>query len=206
MWSDGGYRRMTIRIALDFDGVLADLHWTVQQKTTLKHSDFDTWLLDNGPKLDLFLDRVEDVWDYHASDVPPVDPDIDEHVETLSGLGQIDIVTNTCASDETVEWWLSEHGIEYGTHYNGIVRAHEQDKEKRELEQYNMFIDDNPNMAYDVDLLYLIDRPYTPDDIETYVIGDVPCVTHTSSNVVARAGGLDDVIQDIRDRQVFGLR
>ena len=135
-----------MRIALDFDGVLADMQKQVIQHTKYTREDFNTW---DKRDYETFMEETRRVWINRWDDVKPVESHLDDYTAILSKYGTADIVTNTVAPDHIAEKWLDKHNIEY----NDIVRAPGGDKAGET--NYDCYIDDNPNMAGNVDLLYL---------------------------------------------------
>lgn len=139
-----------MRVALDFDAVLADSHSVMLRESDMVQSDFITWEKDDH---DGFMEIMERVWDEVGTDIPPMEENIGILVGQLHVDHEVDIVTHTLADDETLRAWLSKHDVPY----NEIV--HDLDTPKEEYD-YDVYIDDKPELVGKVDLLYLRDRPW----------------------------------------------
>lgn len=139
-----------MRIALDLDGVLADLNHTIVEKTEYTMSDFEQW---DKPDYNHFMSEASRVWDDHWDEIPPVEQNLDYKTAQLASNHHVDIVTNTVGSDEAVTQWLDEHGIVF----EEIVRPYSQGTDKQHLD-YDAYIDDKPAMAGEVGVLYLRDQ------------------------------------------------
>lgn len=194
-----------MKIALDLDGVLADLHAAMVADTSYTRSDFEQW---DKPNYDRFMRDAARVWNDTWDVIDPVEPHIGSKTEALNSEHTVDIVTNTAGSDESVRQWLDKHNVSY----ESIVhpRAHGYDKPDLDTE-YDCFIDDKPDMAGSVSMLYLRDQRWNQRvrgsgeylyhsyessyvDSEGYPDGhfdsDAPCVVRVTS--------LADVLFDIK--------
>jgi len=155
-----------MKIALDFDGVLADLIGAIRQHTDYD-GDLNEWQKDDP---DEFFDAVRSVYSGEIDNVSVVNEFDYMFVNDLQNDGHtVDIVTNTLASDEFVEQWLDSQHISY----NDIVRAKDHGCDKKDL-SYDCYIDDKPMMAGDVSVLYLMDQPWNQ-----HVRGDGEYIYHS---------------------------
>ena len=136
---------MKLRIALDVDGVLADViaSWiTYNNKIRpkiLKSQIFewDFWKNHDINKFD-FYKELSICW-RSWKDIPPTENNIADATTQLSDRGTVDIVT---ARDESthddVKNWLKLHKIKFKS-YVGVMEG----IEKSKLD-YDVFIDDSP--------------------------------------------------------------
>ena len=139
-------RRGAIRIALDVDGVLADVMqaWLAMTNpgrlAPLAKSDmsrWDFWARRNIRKRDFYA-QLDACWKSWES-IPPTEPGLAESVRLLSGMGAVDIVTaRTPDTNRYVRLWLGEFGIAY----DGYVQV-AAGRMKADLD-YDVFIDDSP--------------------------------------------------------------
>lgn len=134
-----------MRIALDVDGVLADVieSWLAYSNkirpaiSKSQISEWDFWRNHGIDKFD-FYNELSICW-RSWKDIPPTEGNIATATEQLSSLGTVDIVT---ARDESthddVKNWLKMHGISF-KNYVGVLEG----VEKSKLD-YDVFIDDSP--------------------------------------------------------------
>lgn len=141
-----------MKIALDLDGVLADLHRAVVEHSHYTVEDFEQF--GEWDDFDRFWATAGTVWDEHYREIDPINPHIAQDVSFIGRNHTVDIVTNTAGSDEAAQVWLDDHDVPY----NAFVRP-PADEYKDALD-YDLFIDDNPYLAGDVSLLYLRDRQW----------------------------------------------
>ena len=141
-----------MNIALDLDGVLADLHSAIVQHTDYTVEDFKTY--GQWDDKQHFYDEAARVWTEETQSVTPTESNIGWMTVALGHEHDIDIVTQTIAPNDVVEDWLDTYGVEY----SDIVRP--PDGKYKDILDYDAFIDDNPYLAGDVDVHYLIDQPW----------------------------------------------
>lgn len=134
------------RIALDVDGVLADVMQAWLRMTNpgrlgpLSKSDmtgWDFWSRYGVKKRDFYaqLDACWDEWD----SLPATEPDLAGATEALSRIGTVDIVTaRSPATNRHVRMWLKHHNVSY-RRYVHVPAGHM----KADLD-YDVFIDDSP--------------------------------------------------------------
>ena len=134
-----------MKIALDVDGVLADViipwldHSNKIRTKISKHeiTDWDFW-----KKLDIdrydFYDELSSCW-RNWIDIPPTEVGLCDLTEKLSELAHVDIVTaRERSTDQFVKDWLRHHGIKYDRYVSVISGPMKADLD------YDVFIDDSP--------------------------------------------------------------
>ncbi|OLD33705.1 MAG: hypothetical protein AUI61_00155 [Thaumarchaeota archaeon 13_1_40CM_2_39_13_2] len=134
-----------VKIALDVDGVLADviqswLSYNNKLRATILKSDiseWDFWKRHNIDKFD-FYKELSVCWK-SWKDIPPTENEISSATKKLSKLGTVDIVTaREESTHNNVKNWLQFYGITF-KNYIGVSEG----LEKARLD-YDIFIDDSP--------------------------------------------------------------
>lgn len=134
-----------LKIALDVDGVLADvmhswLSYNNKMRSTILKSDISEWDFWKNHNIDRFdfykeLSLCWKSW----KDIPPTENDISSATEILSELGTVDIVTaREVSTHNDVKNWLKFYNIAF-ENYVGVSEG----LEKARLD-YDIFIDDSP--------------------------------------------------------------
>lgn len=141
-----------MRIALDLDGVLADLQTRMIDQTRYTWSDFQDW---GKPDYNHFLSEASRIWSDQHEQISSVDHNIDYKTQQLAEHHEVDIVTNTAGPDDAVCAWLERHGV----HYDELVRPYSMGCDKPDLD-YDAYIDDKPGMVGQVPVQYLRDRQW----------------------------------------------
>ncbi|MDA7944420.1 MAG: hypothetical protein MPJ07_01130 [Nitrosopumilus sp.] len=129
-----------MRIALDVDGVLADVLEMWAGRRGIPKGDARSWYFwkDLGIPADEFYRGLDACWQEWRL-IPPTEDRIGEKAAALAELGTVDIVTaRTPATDAAVREWLEHHGVPYSKYVSVPSGA-----QKAELE-YDVFIDDSP--------------------------------------------------------------
>ncbi len=138
-----------MKIALDVDGVLADVihSWILYNNKTRSTihkseiSEWDFWKNHNIQKFD-FYNELSLCWK-SWKDIPPTENNIAETTRKLSELGIVDIVTaREESTHDYVKNWLKLHGVIF-RNYVGVMEG----IEKAKLD-YDIFIDDSPLNAH----------------------------------------------------------
>ena len=135
----------TMRIALDLDGVLADVlvPWIVYNNTVrraiAKH-DVTDWMFWKRLKIkpEQFYAELGACWRDWRS-IPPTETGLSDATKRLSCLGQVDIVTaREPDTDSFVREWLAHHGIFHDGYVSVAAGTMKADLD------YDVFIDDSP--------------------------------------------------------------
>ncbi len=134
-----------MRIALDVDGVLADviyawLSYNNKIRTTILKSDISEW--DFWRRYDInkftFYEELSTCWRSWKS-IPPTENDISYASKEIYKLGTVDIVTaREDSTHDYVKNWLKMHDVAF-KNYVGVLEG----TEKAKLD-YDVFIDDSP--------------------------------------------------------------
>jgi len=134
-----------MKIALDVDGVLADVikSWlnysnTIRPKIS-KHeiTDWEFWKKFQINRFD-FYTELSSCWKNWKS-IPVTEENLSTITKNLSNLGQVDIVTaREKSTDSFVKNWLTYHNISYDNYVSVI------DGPMKAKLDYDVFIDDSP--------------------------------------------------------------
>ena len=134
-----------MKIALDVDGVLADVieSWLIfsnkKRPRILRENvkNWDFWKEFEINRFD-FYKELTSCWKNWIS-IPPTEQNLSSTSKTLSNLGQVDIVTaRERSTDSFVKNWLKFHGIVYENYVSVIDGPMKADLD------YDVFIDDSP--------------------------------------------------------------
>jgi|SRR5579883_1478870 len=136
---------MKLKIALDVDGVLADvieswLSYNNKKRPVISKSEISEWDFWKNYDIDKFdfYTELSTCW-RSWKDIPPTESNIGLTTTRLSNLGTVDIVT---ARDESthndVKKWLKLHKVDF-KNYVGVLEGVEKSKLN-----YDVFIDDSP--------------------------------------------------------------
>ena len=134
-----------MKIALDVDGVLADvieswLSYNNKIRPTISKSqisEWDFWKNHNINKFD-FYNELSICWKSWET-IPPTENNISSATKQLSHIGTVDIVTaRDDSTHDDVKNWLKLHNIDF-SNYVGVLEG----VEKSKLD-YDVFIDDSP--------------------------------------------------------------
>jgi uncharacterized protein len=136
---------MKLKIALDVDGVLADvieswLSYNNKIRPTISKSqisEWDFWKNHDINKFD-FYNELSICWKSWEN-IPPTENNIASATKQLSNIGTVDIVTaRDDSTHDDVKKWLKLHNIDFNN-YVGVLEG----VEKSKLD-YDIFIDDSP--------------------------------------------------------------
>jgi 5'(3')-deoxyribonucleotidase len=139
---------LSLRIAVDLDGVLANTIIPLCKSVNMRHSthweassfvQWKAWETAHITKEEFFR-TLDEAW-FDWSTIPPTEEDIAEKLSRLREFGKVDLVTGR--SPETVasaRFWLTEQGIGF----NSFVRT-SSGMDKAKL-NYDIFIDDSPDL------------------------------------------------------------
>lgn len=145
-------------LALDIESVLADIHsaWITHYNKSFKQNDIIDWDFERlsryNESLETFMEETDVLWeDKPHIRIPPLVKNLKQSTKHLKPF---DIVTSR-GKLGGIKKWLDFHEVEY----RAIVYIAE---DKSEL-NYDVFIDDNPNLALSLktnQFLWLISWPY----------------------------------------------
>jgi len=138
-----------LRIALDVDGVLADMVATllkVYEEETgirIRREEVDSW--DFWSKYGItrqhFVQLLVKTWS-RWDEIKPTEEDLSEDVKQLNEIGHVDILTQRPAKTiRYVKEWLEQHDIRY-RNFTWVPL-----KTTKANYQYDVFIDDSPRLA-----------------------------------------------------------
>jgi 5'(3')-deoxyribonucleotidase len=157
-----------MKVALDLDGVLADIHETVRLDVSvvlglpLYYNDCKSWhwLTDYyGYMENESWEYYRNVWaEHNPSDIKPVEPDVAYLTQQLCCLGEVDIVTaHEDSARSNILDWLYINGVFFNT-----LKMHGYN-DKSTLD-YDVFIDDYPKTISKVvakgKLAFYFQHPY----------------------------------------------
>ena len=134
-----------MKIALDVDGVLADviLSWIEinnQNRTKISKNDvtsWDFWKQFNIDRFD-FYSELNKCWENWNS-IPPTEKNLQESTKLLNQNATVDIVTaREQYTDTFVKNWLNHFNISYDNYVSVIDGTMKADLD------YDLFIDDSP--------------------------------------------------------------
>ena len=134
-----------MKIALDVDGVLADVikSWLNYSNSIrpeiFKHdiTDWDFWKKFKINRYD-FYSELSSCWKNWNS-IPPTEENLPSVTKILSNIGQVDIVTaRERSTDSFVKNWLDHHKISFDNYVSVIDGPMKADLD------YDVFIDDSP--------------------------------------------------------------
>lgn len=134
-----------MKIALDVDGVLADVikSWLIYSNKIRDNiskdeiTNWDFWKKFKINRYD-FYEELSTCWkNWNA--IPPTEENLSVITESLSNIGQVDIVTaRELSTDSFVKNWLKHHDITYQNYVSVIDGTLKADLD------YDVFIDDSP--------------------------------------------------------------
>jgi uncharacterized HAD superfamily protein len=157
-----------LRVALDLDGVLADLHSVLLEKFSkvanrrITADMITRWDIADSFKPGLTSSYFNAWDDYRPEQISPYEPDAGFSVGRIRERALVDIVTAHAESSRSrIEHWLALNNVPYdelvlvgrgnGSHKLSVVS------------EYNVFIDDNPNLAEKAPssvLVFLYSQPW----------------------------------------------
>lgn len=135
-----------MKIAIDVESVLANTNEAVFQSTDKidrKELIGDWELSDN--LWQIYSGVSDAVWRHNPDSIPPEEPMLDQYTEQIAEGNTVDVVTARPHVDKQMVWWLDSHNIEYRNFYSVQYPKHELN--------YDLFIDDNPEMVENCQLL-----------------------------------------------------
>lgn len=177
-----------MKIALDVDGVLADVieSWlkysnTIRPKIS-KHeiTDWDFWSKFQINRFD-FYTELSSCWKNWES-IPPTEGNLSSTTKYLSSIGQVDIVTaREQSTNFFVKSWLNHHNISYNNYVSVIDGPMKSDLD------YDIFIDDSPLNA----LKFIQNN-------KKVLLYSQPWNQHISENQIHRVSNLFEAVETIK--------
>jgi hypothetical protein len=130
---------LLMKIALDVESVLADSNEAALQSTDRLDREelLGEWDLSDH-QWQVYMGVTDAVWRHNPHSIPPEEPALSQYVSELREDHEVHILTARMYVDEQVQWWLDEHGIGYESFTSTKQPKHEL--------EYDVFIDDNPDM------------------------------------------------------------
>ena len=176
-----------MKIALDVDGVLADviqpwIDYNNSKRKKIFKSDIVDWDFWKKFKIDPydFYQELSLCWKNWLS-IPPTQKNLSNITKNLSDIGQVDIVTaREKYTNSYVKKWLNHHNIVYDDYVSVIDGTMKVDLE------YDVFIDDSPLNA-----LQMIQKN------KKIILYSQPWNKHVSNNQVIRISNLEEAIKRI---------
>lgn len=134
-----------MKIALDVDGVLADVieSWLINNnkiRSNISKDEITNWNFWEKFKINRydFYEELSTCWK-NWSTIPPTEDNLSIVTKNLSNFGQVDIVTaRELSTDPFVKNWLKQHNITYQNYVSVIDGPMKADLD------YDVFIDDSP--------------------------------------------------------------
>ena len=176
-----------MKIALDVDGVLADViqSWlnynnSIRQEISKQEiSDWDFWKKFKINRYDFYAE-LSSCWKNWMS-VPPTETNLSLTTKNLSKLGQVDIVTaRERSTDSFVKNWLNHYDISYDNYVSVIDGPMKADLD------YDVFIDDSPLNA-----LKIIQQK------KKIILYSQPWNQHILEDQIHRVSNLSEAIEEI---------
>ena len=177
-----------MKIALDVDGVLADViqSWlnynnSIRSKI-LKHDivDWDFWKKFKINRYDFYAE-LNSCWKDWKS-IPPTEANLSFTTQNLLNLGQVDIVTaRERSTNSFVKNWLNHFDISYDNYVSVIDGPMKADLD------YDVFIDDSPLNASKI-----------LESDKKIILYSQPWNCHVSENQVYRISTLSEAIEKIK--------
>jgi len=176
-----------MKIALDVDGVLADViqSWlnynnSIRQEISKQEiSDWDFWKKFKINRYDFYAE-LSSCWKNWMS-VPPTETNLSLTTKNLSKLGQVDIVTaRERSTDSFVKNWLNHYDISYNNYVSVIDGPMKADLD------YDVFIDDSPLNA-----LKIIQQK------KKIILYSQPWNQHILDDQIHRVSNLSEAIKEI---------
>jgi len=187
-----------MKIALDVDGVLLDtMKCFCEIYNFVRH--------DNKTKNDITRFGFNEDWGMSEAefwavfefcniyDLKSIDNNAHKYIKKLAKKHEIDIVTARKKTERNgVKRALTRLGLKQGVHYNKIVLTLKEGIESKIELDYEIYIDDNPNLAKDI-----IKKPYyEPKDYKQMLLWQQPWNWRIESgNGVQRVRGWKDIMK-----------
>ena len=177
-----------MKIALDVDGVLADvivswLNYSNSIRSSISKNqvtDWEFWKNFDINPFD-FYSELSSCWKNWQS-IPTTQKNLSNITKNLSTLGQVDIVTaRERSTDSFVKNWLSYHAISYDNYVSVIDGPMKADLD------YDVFIDDSPLNT----IKFL-------ENNKKVILYSQPWNQHISNHNLCRISNLSEAIEKIK--------
>ena len=177
-----------MKIALDVDGVLADvivswINFSNSKRSKISKHEITDWEFWKKFQIDPFdfyaeLNACWENWNL----IPPTEENLSEVTKSLSNLGQVDIVTaREKSTDSFVKSWLNHHDISYNNYISVIDGPMKADLD------YDVFIDDSPLNA----------EKFLKNN-KNVILYSQPWNQHISENEIYRISCLSQAVEKIK--------
>jgi hypothetical protein len=182
-----------MKIALDVDGVLADVikSWlnysnTIRPKISKNEiTDWDFWKKFEINRYDFYAE-LSSCWKNWNS-IPTTEENLSSVTKNLSNIGQVDIVTaRERSTDSFVKNWLEYYDVSYDNYVSVIDGPMKADLD------YDVFIDDSPLNASN----FLKQN-------KNVILYSQPWNRNVSDNRIHRISNLSEVVEKINLLQIF---
>jgi len=148
---------MTMDIAIDLDGTLAETHeYVFDRAEGIEYSNFKQQ--DNGwgeEDWEEYNHWSSNAWNNHMDEIDMIEPSVVDALDRVAEYNHVTILTHRTNADEQIQAWLKNNDISY----HEFVSTH---KDKREYDM-DLYVDDSvvvPQEAVDEHWQFLYDRPY----------------------------------------------
>jgi hypothetical protein len=177
-----------MKIALDVDGVLADvivswLNYSNSIRPEIAKHQITSWEFWNEFEIDRydFYTELSSCWKNWMA-IPTTEKNLSSITKSLTDIGQVDIVTaRERSTDSFVKSWLDYHNIEYDNYVSVIDGPMKSDLD------YDVFIDDSPLNA----------EQFLKNN-KKVILYSQPWNQHFSENKIHRVSNLLEAIEKIK--------
>jgi len=156
-----------LKIMVDLDGVVWDIMgvfvdiYNKLYNENVKYEDIDDWYYFSQDRFDVVYPlTLPKIMEY-----PCLNNNISSYLFILNKVHDVNILTAEMNPIGTLEEKLRTLQIIKGTHYNEIIKVNPKEKEKKVNYEADIYIDDNPCMAKDMErfpkrVLLLYNQPW----------------------------------------------
>ncbi|MDF2423964.1 MAG: hypothetical protein OPY08_03140 [Nitrosopumilus sp.] len=177
-----------MKIALDVDGVLADvivswLNYSNSIRPEIAKHQITSWEFWSEFEIDRydFYNELSSCWK-NWMQIPATEKNLSSVTKSLADIGQVDIVTaRERSTDSFVKSWLDHHDIEYDNYVSVIDGPMKADLD------YDVFIDDSPLNA----------ERFLKNN-KKVILYSQPWNQHVSENKIHRVSNLSEAIEKIK--------
>ncbi|MCV0430346.1 hypothetical protein [Nitrosopumilus sp.] len=177
-----------MKIALDVDGVLADviiswINYNNSIRPKIDKYQITNWEFWKEFKIDPFdfYSELSSCWKNWIS-IPATEENLSSLTKSLSNIGQVDIVTaREHSTNSFVKSWLDHHDVSYDNYVSVIDGPMKADL------NYDVFIDDSPLNA----------EKFLENNKKVFLYSQ-PWNQHIHNNQIQRVSNLTEVIEKIK--------